>query len=229
MPSGPRRWSPAGSAPATRCGVAWGGGETPALAGIVESGRIDLAAPCTGIVSPKARLSLGEHLAPGDAIVLLGIERHPRQRPEPGAQARRATAAGLPRRRSAERRADLRRRAARADGPLFAGHRGAPRAGIRAALLRQHHRPRLAQAAAPPRGARLPHPHRCPRCRRCWRSSSEHAGLDDREAYSTFNMGAGFALFVAADDAERAVAVARKAGRRGVGRRQRRGRPEAKS
>src|SRR5438132_8726262 len=25
------------------CGVAWGGGETPALAGIVESGRIDLA------------------------------------------------------------------------------------------------------------------------------------------------------------------------------------------
>ena len=26
------------------CGVAWGGGETPALAGIVEAGRIDLAA-----------------------------------------------------------------------------------------------------------------------------------------------------------------------------------------
>ncbi|MFM8343289.1 MAG: AIR synthase related protein, partial [Betaproteobacteria bacterium] len=32
------------------CGVAWGGGETPSLAGIVESGRIDLAASCTGIV-----------------------------------------------------------------------------------------------------------------------------------------------------------------------------------
>jgi phosphoribosylformylglycinamidine cyclo-ligase len=53
------------------CGVAWGGGETPALAGIVESGRIDLAASCTGIVSPKSRLSLGEDLGPGDAIVLL--------------------------------------------------------------------------------------------------------------------------------------------------------------
>ena len=39
------------------CGVAWGGGETPALAGIVESGRIDLAASCTGIVNPKERLS----------------------------------------------------------------------------------------------------------------------------------------------------------------------------
>ena len=53
------------------CKVAWGGGETPALAGIVEAGRIDLAASCTGIVSPKERLSLGAHLAPGDAIVLL--------------------------------------------------------------------------------------------------------------------------------------------------------------
>ena len=46
------------------CKVAWGGGETPALAGIVEGGRIDLAAACTGIVSPKERLSLGDHLAP---------------------------------------------------------------------------------------------------------------------------------------------------------------------
>ena len=54
------------------CGVAWGGGETPALAGIVEAGRVDLAASCTGLVNPKKRLSLGERLGPGDAIVLLG-------------------------------------------------------------------------------------------------------------------------------------------------------------
>src|SRR4029453_8881947 len=38
---------------------------------IVEAGRIDLAASCTGIVNPKPRLSLGEKLGPGDAIVLL--------------------------------------------------------------------------------------------------------------------------------------------------------------
>src|SRR5688572_2404830 len=53
------------------CQVAWGGGETPALAGIVADGRIDLAASCTGIVNPKQRLSVGDRLAPGDAIVLL--------------------------------------------------------------------------------------------------------------------------------------------------------------
>ena len=51
--------------------MAWGGGETPALAGIVEAGRIDLAASCTGLVNPKERLSLGDKLGPGDAIVLL--------------------------------------------------------------------------------------------------------------------------------------------------------------
>ncbi|WP_442975166.1 AIR synthase-related protein, partial [Salmonella enterica] len=32
---------------------------------------IDLAASCTGLVNPKARLTLGDALAPGDAIVLL--------------------------------------------------------------------------------------------------------------------------------------------------------------
>ena len=40
----------------------------------------------------------------------------------------------------------------------------------------------------------------------------KEAGLDAREAYGTFNMGAGFAVFVPAEDADRAVAVARKAG-----------------
>ncbi|MGH6622369.1 MAG: AIR synthase related protein, partial [Burkholderiaceae bacterium] len=52
------------------CGVAWGGGETPALAGVIAPGRIDLAASCVGVVRPKSRLTLGEKLAPGDAIVL---------------------------------------------------------------------------------------------------------------------------------------------------------------
>ena len=39
-----------------------------------------------------------------------------------------------------------------------------------------------------------------------------HAALDDAEAYGTLNMGAGFALFVAAGDAPRTVEVARACG-----------------
>ena len=52
-------------------GVAWGGGETPCLTGVVEEGAIDLAASCVGIIRPKPRLTLGEDLAAGDAIILL--------------------------------------------------------------------------------------------------------------------------------------------------------------
>ena len=41
---------------------------------------------------------------------------------------------------------------------------------------------------------------------------ARHAGHDAAEAYGTLNMGAGFALFVAAGDAERAVEVAQAQG-----------------
>ena len=43
------------AAPATVCRVAWGGGETPALAGIVEAGRIDLAASVAPASSTRSR------------------------------------------------------------------------------------------------------------------------------------------------------------------------------
>ena len=38
---------------------------------LVEGGRIDLAASCTGLINPKQRLSVGDQLAVGDVIVLL--------------------------------------------------------------------------------------------------------------------------------------------------------------
>jgi phosphoribosylformylglycinamidine cyclo-ligase len=40
----------------------------------------------------------------------------------------------------------------------------------------------------------------------------QHAHLNDREAYGTLNMGAGFALFVAAKDAARTVDIAQSLG-----------------
>jgi phosphoribosylformylglycinamidine cyclo-ligase len=44
------------------------------------------------------------------------------------------------------------------------------------------------------------------------RFMQHHAGLDDHAAYGTLNMGAGFALFVAAEDAARTIEVARDHG-----------------
>ncbi len=51
-------------------GVAWGGGETPVLSGVIEKDKIDLAGSCFGIIDPKSNLCLGEKLEVGDRIVL---------------------------------------------------------------------------------------------------------------------------------------------------------------
>lgn len=52
-------------------GAVWGGGETPTLRGIIEPDTIDLSGSAIGIVKPKERLTLGDKLQTGDAIVLV--------------------------------------------------------------------------------------------------------------------------------------------------------------
>jgi phosphoribosylformylglycinamidine cyclo-ligase len=194
------------------CGVAWGGGETPALAGIVEHGRVDLAASCTGIVSPKPRLTLGEHLAPGDAIVLLassGIHAN-------GVSLARQVAERLPRGYLTPV----------SDSPVPIGFGEAllvPTmlyAPVTEALFRAGIRVRYAVNVTG-HGWRKLMRHRADLTYRIQRLPEvpavlkflqREAGLDARGAYATFNMGAGFAVFVPPEDAERTVAVARKAG-----------------
>ncbi len=192
-----------------RCGVSWGGGETPALAGVIEPGRIDLAASCVGIVRPKSRLTLGNKLAAGDAIVLLESS---------GIHANGISLA----RKLAERLPDG--YATRiADGTLFGD------ALLTPTLLYSPVTEALAAAGIVP--------HYCVNITgHGWRKLmrypdaftyrinalplvppvlqfiKQHAAIDDREAYGNLNMGAGFALFVAAEAAESAVRVAEKAG-----------------
>lgn len=183
-----------------RCGVAWGGGETPALAGIVEPGRIDLAAACTGIVSPKSRLSLGDALAAGDRIVLLGSS---------GIHAN-----GLSLARTIAKRLPDGYLTRLKDGSLFGEALLAPTvlyAPVMAALHAAGIVPRYC-ANITGHGWRklLRHPARftyridtVPPVPEVLRFLRDQAGHDDREAYGTLNMGAGFALYVAAADAER--------------------------
>lgn len=52
-------------------GATWGGGETPALKGIIEPGTIDLAGSAVGVVPSKEQLVLGDKLTAGDKIVLV--------------------------------------------------------------------------------------------------------------------------------------------------------------
>jgi phosphoribosylformylglycinamidine cyclo-ligase len=194
------------------CKVAWGGGETPALAGIVEGGRIDLAAACTGIVSPKDRLSLGDHLSAGDAIVLLassGIHAN-------GLSLARDLAARLP-------QGYLTPLTASAVPIGFGEALLEPTvlySPITEALFKAGVRPHYA-ANITGHGWRKLMRHRSdftyriravPDVPPVLKFIQTEALLSDRDAYGTFNMGAGFALFVAAEDAPKAVAVANKAG-----------------
>jgi phosphoribosylformylglycinamidine cyclo-ligase len=192
-----------------RCGVAWGGGETPALAGIVEAGRIDLAAACTGIVNPKERLSLGERLAPGDAIVLLA-------------------ASGI----HANGLSLARKIAAQQPGGYFTEVAPGLRLGdalLAPTVLYSPVTEALWAAGVPVHYAAnitghgwrklLRHPraytyrmHSVPPVPPVLDFLVRQARLDPAEAYGTFNMGAGFALFVPARDAARAVQVARTLG-----------------
>jgi phosphoribosylformylglycinamidine cyclo-ligase len=193
-----------------RCRVAWGGGETPALAGIVEGGRVDLAASCVGIVNPKSRLSLGEALAAGDAIVLLaasGIHAN-------GLSLARELARRLP------------------QGLLTPIAPGGPSLG--AALLEPT--PLYAPVTEALHAAGVAVHYAANITGHGWRKLMRHpkplsyridrlppvpavlefirreAGMNDEDAYGTFNMGAGFALFVAAQDGERCVEIARRCG-----------------
>ncbi|MDO8573501.1 MAG: AIR synthase-related protein [Candidatus Daviesbacteria bacterium] len=52
-------------------GVAWGGGETPTLKGIIASGTIDLAGSAIGIIQNDTRWIRAERLQSGDRILFL--------------------------------------------------------------------------------------------------------------------------------------------------------------
>ncbi len=191
------------------CQVAWGGGETPALAGIVEGGRIDLAASCTGLINPKERLSVGDKLGAGDAIVLLassGIHAN-------GLSLARKLVERLPQGYLTEI----------APGLSYGEALLAPTvlySPVTEALYKAGITPHYC-ANITGHGWRklLRHPasftyriHTVPPVTPVLKFIQQQAKQDDREAYSTLNMGAGFAIFVRAEDAQRTTEVARACG-----------------
>ena len=195
------------------CKVAWGGGETPALAGIVEAGRIDLAASCTGLIKPKERLSVGDKLAAGDVIVLLdssGIHANglslARKLLErlPGGWLTEIDPVGQPGLSYGE--------ALLAPTTLYSPVTEA----LWAAGIVPHY---CANITGHGWRKLLRHPgrftyriHTVPPVSPVLRFIQQQARQDDREAYSTLNMGAGFAIFVAPGDAEHTVTIAQGLG-----------------
>jgi phosphoribosylformylglycinamidine cyclo-ligase len=191
------------------CEVSWGGGETPALAGVVAPGRIDLAASCVGIVPSRAHLTLGTALQVGDAIVLLsasGIHAN-------GVSLARRLAGSLPQGYATRL----------ADGRQFG------EALLDPTVLYPPVLKALWSAGVVPHycvnitghGWRklMRHPdeftyrmHAVPKVPEVLAFMQREGGMQVREAYGTLNMGAGFAIFVAPPAVEATLAAVRSTG-----------------
>ncbi len=191
------------------CSVAWGGGETPSLAGVVEDGTIDLAASCIGIVRPRERLTLLDRMKPGDAIVLLassGIHAN-------GVSLARKLSTTIPQGYGTKL----------SDGRLYGDalldatllYAPVTEAIFAAGIIPHYlanitgHGWRKIMRHGTPLTYRF---HTIPPVPPVLKFIQDSAGLTDADAYGTFNMGAGFALFVAAADAEKTVATAKALG-----------------
>lgn len=190
-------------------GVSWGGGETPALSGVVNEGTIDLAASSNGLIRPKERLTLGDKLAAGDAIILVessGIHAN-------GVSLARKLAEKLAKgyatpisdgRLYGDALLDPTPLYVPATEALFAAgvipHYTVNVTGHGWRKLMRH------------TDAFTYHLNMVPPVPPVLAFIQKESGINDTEAYGTFNMGAGFAFFVASGDAKKALTVIQQAG-----------------
>ena len=186
-------------------GAAWGGGESPSLPGMVASAEIELAGSAVGAVPAGREPILGAALAPGDEIVLVassGLHAN-------GASLARKVAAELP---------DGYRTALPSGRTLGAAllDRSLIYVPLVQALLAGDHDIHylshitghgLLKLMRPRRdlGYRIA---RLPAVPEVLEFLSAAAELSPAEAYSTFNMGAGFAVYVPAGVGERVIELA---------------------
>jgi phosphoribosylformylglycinamidine cyclo-ligase len=186
-------------------GCTWGGGESPTLPGMLDEREIELAGAAVGAVPTGRRALLGEELEPGDEIVLVassGLHAN-------GASLARLLAGRLPEGYATEL----------ADGATLGEALLEPSVmyvGLVAALLEQELPLRyishitghgLLKLMRPPRPLTY-RIERLPQVPAVLSFLVEQARLDAHAAYSTFNMGSGYALYCAPGVGERIAAVA---------------------
>lgn len=186
----------------------WGGGETPALKGIVEPSTIVLAGSAIGRIQPKSNRIAGD-VQDGDAIVFLassGVQTN-------GLTLCRALADRLPEGYLTKMPGGRTYGEALLDPSVIYVRfvEGLQNAGVQAHYLAHvtgHGWRKLMRLDAPfvyqINEVRPPHP--------VFQFIMAHGPVEVREAYATFNMGIGFAAYVSQDDAEQTVRIARENG-----------------
>lgn len=189
-------------------GAVWGGGETPALQGIVDPATIVLAGSALGRIVPKSSRITGD-VAEGDEVILLGSN---------GVQTN-----GLTLCRQLANRLPQGYRTPIGDGRSYGEALLDPsviyvpfvaacqRAGVRlhyAAHITGHGWRKLMRLDAP-FVYRMTNLGRVPPV---FEFIMKHGPVAVSEAYATFNMGAGFAVYVAPADSDRCLELASQVG-----------------
>jgi phosphoribosylformylglycinamidine cyclo-ligase len=186
-------------------GCAWGGGESPSLPGLLDERDIELAGAAVGVVPEGRSPILGAELQAGDEIVLVGSSGLHAN----GASLARLLAARLP------------------DGyatPLASGSTLGEsllepsvmyarlvaellRAGVAVSYLSHVTGHGLLKLMRPSRTLTY-RIERLPEVPEVLRFLVDQAGLDAHAAYSTFNMGSGYAIYCARGEAAAVVRIA---------------------
>jgi phosphoribosylformylglycinamidine cyclo-ligase len=193
----------------TDAGCVWGGGESPSLPGLLAEGDIELAGAAVGAVPAGRAAILGEHLDAGDEIVLVassGLHAN-------GASLARLVAARLP-----DGYATV-----LSDGSTLGEALLEPSVmyvALLAALLEADVKLTYVSHVTGHGLLKLMRPakqlsyriERLPAVPPVLGFLVEQAGLDAQAAYSTFNMGSGYALYCRAGAGERIVTIARGLG-----------------
>lgn len=185
----------------------WGGGETSPLKDIIKPDTIDIAGSAIGIIKPKVRLVLGDKLNVGDTILLIessGIHSN-------GLTLTREIASKLPEGYATKL----------PDGSMYGETLLTP-THIYVQLINDlfeqdldiHYMVNITGHG----WRKLMRANRdfsylitqMPPIPQIFNFIQEHSGNSDEEMYTTFNMGAGFAIFLPADQVEKAQSIAKK-------------------
>lgn len=188
-------------------GAVWGGGETPTLKDIINPNTIDLGGSAIGIIKPKSRLVLGDNLKAGDAIILIessGIHAN-------GLTLARTIASQLPKGYATL----LSNKKSYGESLLIPTHIYAKvinncfdaGVGIHYMVNITGHGWRKLMRAKRDLSYII---HTIPTPQPLFEFIQKHSGNDDREMYGNFNMGAGFAVFVNAKDADKTIQIVKK-------------------
>lgn len=188
-------------------GATWGGGETPGLAGIINPETLDLVGSCIGIIQPKTKLTLGDKLKSGDVILLIessGIHAN-------GLSLARNIAEKLPDGYSTK-----------LPGGKTFGETLLTSTHIYAKLVEDlfnsgidihymvnitGHSFRKLMRATKDFSYVI---NQVPPVSPIFSFIKEHSGSSDKDMYGNFNMGAGFAIYLPADQVEKAQAIVEK-------------------